>query len=105
MEKIDEYALARLALQRADVVVLTAAAQASDFPLQGKMVWRAPRGILPPKDVPHNPVAFCGIARPESFFVQLRMSGIGPAAEASYGDHHQYTEADIRELLILPENS
>src|SRR5207237_2798261 len=58
-------------LQRADAVVLTAAAQASDFFLEGKIVWRAPRGILPPKDVPHNPVAFCGIARPESFFVQL----------------------------------
>ncbi|HZR30858.1 MAG TPA: tetraacyldisaccharide 4'-kinase [Terriglobales bacterium] len=92
-------------LQRADAVVLTAAAQASDFPVEGKMVWRAPRGILPPKDVPHNPVAFCGIARPESFFVQLRMAGIGPAAEASYGDHHHYSEADVRELLRLREQS
>ena len=58
------------------------------------------RGIAPTK-VPARPVAFCGIARPQSFMLQLRKAGIEPAAEAVYRDHHAYTEKDIRELIAL----
>ena len=88
------------ALKRAHAVVLTAGADMTRFPLDGKLVWRARRGIVP-KDVPEQPVAFCGIARPRSFFLQLRAAGIAPAAEAVYRDHHAYTEADVRELEAL----
>ncbi|MGH9579682.1 MAG: tetraacyldisaccharide 4'-kinase, partial [Terriglobales bacterium] len=55
------------ALQRADAVVLTAGAAPESFPLDGKLVWRVRRGILP-RNVPPSPVAFCGLARPQSFF-------------------------------------
>src|SRR6202008_2687732 len=52
-----------------------------------------------------RPVAFCGIARPQNFFLQLRKAGIEPAAEAVYRDHHAYTEKDVRELLALKVTS
>lgn len=92
------------ALQRADAVVLASGADPKTFPLDGKHVWRVRRGILP-KDVPARPVAFCGIARPQNFFLQLRTAGIEPAAEAVFRDHHAYTEGDIRELLQLRNSS
>ncbi|HUK25934.1 MAG TPA: tetraacyldisaccharide 4'-kinase [Terriglobales bacterium] len=91
-------------LQRADAVVLSSGASADAFPLNGKTVWRAQRGILP-KHVPQPAVAFCGIARPKSFFLQLRAAGIEPAAEAVYRDHHAYTPEDIAELLDLRQRS
>jgi tetraacyldisaccharide 4'-kinase len=68
------------------------------------MVWRVRRGIVP-KDVPPRPVAFCGIARPQNFVLQLRAANIEPAAEAFYRDHHAYEEKDIRELLALKQRS
>ncbi len=92
------------ALQRADAVVLTSGADPKLFPLDSKNVWRVRRGILP-KDVSAKPVAFCGIARPQNFFLQLRTAGIEPAAEAIFRDHHAYTERDIRDLLELRNSS
>jgi tetraacyldisaccharide 4'-kinase len=91
-------------LSRADAVVLTSGACGDSFPLDGKLVWRARRGILP-KDVPPRPVAFCGIARPKNFLLQLRTAGIEPVAEAFYRDHHAYSERDIQELLKLRKQS
>jgi tetraacyldisaccharide 4'-kinase len=91
-------------LTRADVVVLTSGASREAFPVKGKLVWRVRRGIVP-KNVPSRPVVFCGIARPQSFVLQLRTAGIEPAAEAFYSDHHAYSERDIRDLLALREKS
>ncbi len=91
-------------LRRADAVVLASGASADLFPLDGKLVWRVRRGIVP-QDVPPQPVIFCGIARPQSFVLQLRAANIEPAAEAFYRDHHPYTEQDIRELLALKQKS
>jgi len=92
------------ALQRADAVVLPNAANASELPLDGKLVWRMRRGIRP-RDVPPDPVAFCGIARPQTFYLPLRLTGVHVAAEATYRDHHSYTESDIRDLLALKNQS
>jgi tetraacyldisaccharide 4'-kinase len=92
------------ALRRADAVVLTSGAAPEPFPLDGKLVWRARRGILP-KNVPNRPVVFCAIARPMTFLMQLRMAGIEPAAEAFYRDHHSYTEHDISDLIKLRSQS
>jgi tetraacyldisaccharide 4'-kinase len=91
-------------LGRADAVVLTSGASPEPFPLDGKLVWRVRRGILP-KDVPERPVAFCGIARPQNFLMQLRTAGIEPVAEALYRDHHAYSEQDVRDLLNLRQRS
>jgi len=92
------------ALRRADAVVLTSGASPESFPLEGKLVWRVRRGLAPVA-IPQRPVAFCGIARPRNFLLQLRTAGVEPAAEAIYRDHHAYTENDIRELLALKASS
>jgi tetraacyldisaccharide 4'-kinase len=91
-------------LQRADVVVLTSGASPESFPLAGKTVWRVRRGIAT-HGIPARPVVFCGIARPQSFLLQLRTAGIEPVAEAFFRDHHAYTETDIHDLLQLQQRS
>jgi tetraacyldisaccharide 4'-kinase len=91
-------------LQRADAVVLTSGASPESFALEGKLIWRVRRGIIP-KDIPPRPIVFCGIARPQNFVLQLRAANIDPVAQAFYRDHHAYTEKDIRELLDLKQRS
>lgn len=91
-------------LRRADIVILASGASPESFPLQGKLVWRVRRGIVP-KNVPPRPAVFCGIARPQNFVLQLRAANIEPVAEAFYRDHHAYNEKDIRELLELKQKS
>jgi tetraacyldisaccharide 4'-kinase len=95
-------------LQRADAVVLVSGASPESFPLTGKTVWRARRGIVTEnvtQNVPPRPVIFCGIARPQNFMLQLRAAGIDPVAEAFFRDHHAYTEKDVRDLLELRQRS
>ncbi len=92
------------ALARADAVVLASGAASEDFPAPGKLLWRVRRGLAP-VNIPPRPVAFCGIARPRNFFLQLRTAGVEPAAHAVYRDHHAYAEKDVRELLALRQSS
>jgi tetraacyldisaccharide 4'-kinase len=89
---------------RADAVVLASGASADSFPLAEKMVWRVRRGIVA-NQVPPRPVAFCGIARPQNFVLQLKTAGIDPVAEAFFRDHHVYTEKDLRDLIQLQQRS
>lgn len=91
-------------LRRADAIVLASGASAESFPIEGKIIWRVRRGIVP-LNVPPRPVVFCGIARPQNFVLQLRAANIEPVAEALYRDHHAYSEKDIRELLELRQRS
>ncbi len=91
-------------LARANAVVLMNGASEEAFPVQAKALWRVRRGIEL-QQVPERPVAFCGVARPQNFFAQLRTAGIEPVAEAVYRDHHAYTESDIQELLALRRQS
>ncbi len=91
-------------LKRADAVVLTSGASADGLPVREKLIWRLRRGILP-KNVSSRPVAFCGIARPKNFFLQLRTAGIEPVAEAVYRDHQSYSERDVQDLLALKQRS
>ena len=92
------------ALRRADAVVLTSGASSEKFGVEGKLIWRVRRGIVP-QNVPPRPVVFCGIARPQNFVLQLRTANIEPVAEAFYRDHHLYDEKDVRELLALKQRS
>jgi tetraacyldisaccharide 4'-kinase len=85
-------------------VVLTSGASPDSFPLQSKLLWRVRRGISL-TNVPTRPIVFCGIARPQSFLLQLRTAGVEPAAQALYRDHHAYTERDIHDLLKLRQQS
>ena len=92
------------ALRRADAVVLASGADSANFPLDGKTVWRVRRGILT-RDTPPHPLAFCGIARPQGFFAQLRKAGIDVSAEVVFPDHHAYTEKDLRDLQFVAEQN
>jgi tetraacyldisaccharide 4'-kinase len=87
-------------LRRADAIVLASGASAEAFPIDGKLVWRVRRGIVP-INIPPRPIVFCGIARPQNFVLQLRAASIEPVAEAFYRDHHAYGEKDIRDLRDL----
>ena len=91
------------ALKRADAVVLSSGAKPEDFPA-ARRIWRVRRGIVP-QDVPPEPVAFCGIARPRQFFRQLKIAGVTPAAEVLFRDHHAYTEQDIASLLSIRDQN
>ena len=50
-------------------------------------------------DASHAPVVFCGIARPQRFFAQVRATGIRPAFEVAFPDHHFYGPRDIEQLV------
>jgi len=91
-------------LSRADAVVLASGASPQSFPLNGKLLWRVRRGISV-TNVPARPVVFCGIARPQTFLLQLRTAGIEPVAQALFRDHHAYSERDIQDLLKLRQQS
>ncbi|MBZ5630079.1 MAG: tetraacyldisaccharide 4'-kinase [Acidobacteriia bacterium] len=91
-------------LRRADAVVLASGADPANFPLDGKTVWRVRRGILT-RDLPPHPLAFCGIARPQGFFAQLRKAGIDVSAEVVFPDHHPYTDKDLRDLQFVAEQN
>jgi tetraacyldisaccharide 4'-kinase len=91
-------------LQRADAVVLSWGASQDSLPVQGKHVWQIRRGIFV-KDIPERPIAFCGIAHPKKFLLQLKLAGIELVGEASFRDHHAYTQQDVRDLLKMRDQS
>lgn len=91
-------------LRRADAVVLAGGASAESSAIAGKAVWRVRRGISL-NNIPPRPVVFCGIARPQSFLLQLRTAGLDPVAEAFFRDHHAYREKDVRDLIELRQRS
>jgi tetraacyldisaccharide 4'-kinase len=90
------------ALKRANVAVLEENVPYPARRLGRKVIWRVRRGIkLPP--VPPRVAAFCGVARPERFFEQLRAAGVVAAVEIAFPDHHTYTEKEVRDLLAVKE--
>ena len=61
-------------------------------------VWRLHRRMEIP--VVDGPVAaFCGIARPEQFFVGLEAAGLHIAARLAFPDHYRYSAADLKRLV------
>jgi tetraacyldisaccharide 4'-kinase len=100
-------------LRRADAIVLPQeffvhdlSAQNSaikTFALQGKLIWQMNREIVMPAALV-APIVFCGIARPQQFFAQVRAAGITPAAEIEFRDHHAYDRGDIERLLAMRGN-
>jgi tetraacyldisaccharide 4'-kinase len=47
---------------------------------------------------PARALAFCGIARPESFLESLRGAGVEIAGVRVFPDHHPFRDAELREL-------
>jgi tetraacyldisaccharide 4'-kinase len=87
-------------LERADVIVVPMDLAAEHSCLREKPVWRMTREISL-SSIPPSPVAFCGLARPEQFFAQVRAAGIAPAAEVILRDHHAYNKGDTQRLLTM----
>ena len=88
-------------LRRADAVVLTNDAPCDGLLLAPYLVWRVRRGIAILPEV-HGPCfAFCGIARPQSFFEQLGAAGVMLSGTRTFRDHHPYTDSDAGMLLAL----
>ena len=90
------------ALQRADAVVVYSEEETA-VP-SGTEVWRVRREIR--LELPFDrPLAFCGIARPQRFFTELRDLGIRPADTVAFPDHHRYTLSDVDRLSRLKEST
>jgi tetraacyldisaccharide 4'-kinase len=100
-------------LRRADAIVLPAglsvdhlisrrdaACRVSVGTLTQKPIWRIERTLVLPYPL-SAPIVFCGIARPQQFFTQVRAAGILPAAEVEFRDHHAYVRSDIQGLLAM----
>jgi tetraacyldisaccharide 4'-kinase len=85
-------------LQRADAIVLPAGLALDHPALHQKPIWRMRREFILP-DRPAAPIVFCGIARPQQFFSQVRAAGIRPAAEVRFRDHCAYDLDDIQGLI------
>ena len=47
--------------------------------------------------------AFCGLARPQTFFEDLKASGLSIVRERAFADHRPYSKADLRGLLAEAE--
>jgi tetraacyldisaccharide 4'-kinase len=87
-------------LVRADAVVLSGNLSPESIPEFVKRRWRVQRSIFAPA-IKDACVAFCGIARPEPFFSQLKQTGLNIVATERFRDHHTYETVDIQKLLRL----
>jgi tetraacyldisaccharide 4'-kinase len=87
-------------LRRADAIMLPAGLDTEHSRLGDKLVWRITREISLAGASP-SPVAFCGLARPDQFFAQVRATGVTPAAEVIFRDHHAYDKRDMERLLAM----
>ena len=91
------------ALARADVIVLRedeASALSKVVATHSQAeVWVTRRQLVLPAEMPHRPLLFCGIARPQTFLKMVREAGCEPAANSFFPDHHAYTLPDIARLV------
>jgi tetraacyldisaccharide 4'-kinase len=70
----------------------------------GQHVWSVLRGIVPPETA-DTCFAFCGIARPQNFFADLRKAGTRLVGVHEFADHHLYGATDVELLLRLRQQS
>jgi tetraacyldisaccharide 4'-kinase len=101
------------ALARADIVVLREEererieSEVRRLIYPGEAIWTVRREIRFAKGLNAvlRPVAFCGIARPQSFWEMLDDAGCAPAARLAFADHHYYEAADMQRLVQLAADS
>jgi tetraacyldisaccharide 4'-kinase len=92
-------------LTRASAIVLMEGVIPEQVPRREEQsVWRVSRIIVPP-ETSDTCFAFCGIARPQSFFAQLRNAGIRLLGTHEFRDHHLYSPPDVELLLRLRQES
>jgi tetraacyldisaccharide 4'-kinase len=64
-------------------------------------IWLIDRSLSLPLHLPDRPLAFCALARPESFFADLKSRRLNLATTETFPDHHLYTFQNIRRLKLL----
>ena len=108
----------RGSLARADCILITRSDQSdrvtqleselrkvrSEVPIfLSRMKLRGFRSLSEGKPMEAKPAsqiaAFCGIANPESFFLVLRKTGFELTETQAFGDHHDYTQADMDRIV------
>lgn len=88
-------------LQRADAIVVIGGTAA---PQLQSPVWQVRRQLS--LDLPTDKaIAFCGIARPDAFFSELRKLGVDVAQTIAFRDHHRYSADDLQRLLAAKSES
>jgi tetraacyldisaccharide 4'-kinase len=87
-------------LRRADAIVLPHGFAIDHAGLRNKLLFRMTRELSLPT-VPQSPIAFCGLARPQQFFAQIRAAGVEPVAEVVFRDHHAYDQSDVERLINM----
>jgi tetraacyldisaccharide 4'-kinase len=91
------------ALRRASVLVLRAEEEhlLDEFRRMGlaAAIWIQHRTLA--VEPVAGAIAFCGIAKPQEFFSDLRAAGIDSLAAAAWPDHHPYDHKDIDRLVDL----
>jgi tetraacyldisaccharide 4'-kinase len=94
-------------LDRAHAIVLTDDTAEEDLPkiAQEKHVLRVAREVTLTSPAPAKIIAFCGIARPDRFFGDLRGLGIEPLETRQFPDHHQYSQVDVEFLRSLKQRT
>jgi tetraacyldisaccharide 4'-kinase len=96
------------AIRRATVIAIPADDPAFEVALQSwgwrGQVWRLHRKMDVP-DVRGPVVAFCGIARPDQFFAGLEAGGLYLAGRVTFPDHHRYSAADLKRLVVTAHES
>ena len=86
-------------LARASALVAMGAVETDRIPVrEGQFSWRVSRGIVSPKTTAAC-LAFCGIARPKTFFGDLAQSGLKVVGTREFPDHHRYSAADVESLF------
>jgi tetraacyldisaccharide 4'-kinase len=92
-------------LSRATAIVLMDGVASDRVPVvEGQQMWRVSRSVVPP-ETRDECFAFCGIARPQNFFTELRNAGVSLAGTREFRDHRAYSAADIQLLLRLRQQS
>jgi tetraacyldisaccharide 4'-kinase len=100
------------ALSRADVVVVrddefeAVGQRAWAYMREGAQMWTVRRRLQFPAPLfvfgaGLRPVAFCAIARPESFAAMLAEEGCGVVETVAFQDHHRYTMADMERIVAV----
>lgn len=86
-EELDQVAASLRRLGRPEVPVWT---------LRRTLQFPQPLGVF---GAGLRPLAFCGLARPESFATMLTEAGCGLVDTVLFPDHHRYTEQDLALLV------
>jgi tetraacyldisaccharide 4'-kinase len=94
-------------LRRAHAIALTDDIAEEELPkiAKEKNVLRVAREVALTAAAPAKVVAFCGIARPERFFRDLRGLGIEPLEARQFPDHHHYSQVDVEFLRSLRQRT